>query len=55
MSLAKRLEDSFGRLAQLGRTRCPAAKAIDCVHALNNTVQSMNGLLNDRAVACPEL
>ena len=43
MSLAKRLEGSFGWLAQLGRTRCPAAKAIDCVHAVNDTVQAMNG------------
>ena len=52
MSLAKRLEDSFGWLAQLGRTRCPAENAIDCVHAVNDTVQFLYGHLKDRAVAC---
>ncbi len=51
MSLAKRLEYSFGWLARLGRIRCPAVKAIDCVHAVNDTVQSLNVHSKDRAVA----
>jgi hypothetical protein len=55
MSLAKRLADAFVWLAQLGRISCRAAEMIDYVHAVNNNVHPLNGLLNDRAVACLRL
>ena len=42
MSLAKKREDSFGWLAQLGRIRCQAGKGIDCVHVVNDTVHVVN-------------
>ena len=39
----------------LGRISCRATETIDYVHAVNDDVHTVNGLLNHRAVACLRL